>query len=355
MKKDKFKIDSHKLIYHPERVVDWMNNKNIYPIYMEISPVGSCNHRCEFCSVDFMGYQNRKLDTDILKKRLAELGELGLKSIMYAGEGEPFIHRDMAKIAEYAKQSGIDVAFTTNGVLMDPKTIERIIPITEWIKVSCNAGTPESYSKIHRTKIEDFNRVIENLKYAVKLKQTINSKCTIGMQIVLLPNNIKDVKRLAKIASDIGIDYLVVKPYMPHRDNAHNYDIEYGKLQELENELMEYNSKSFSVIYRANAMNKWDEGEKTYSNCLALPFWSYIDSGGNVWGCSVYLDEDEFFYGNINESSFQEIWEGKRRQQSLKFVEECLDISKCKLSCRMDEINRYLWDLKIPPKHVNFI
>ena len=29
-------------------------------------------------------------------------------------------------------------------------------------------------------------------------------------------------------------------------------------------------------------MQKWDGGERDYERCMALPFWSYIDAGGNV-------------------------------------------------------------------------
>ena len=74
-----------------------------------------------------------------------------------------------------------------------------------------------------------------------------------------------------------------------------------------------------------------------------------------MWGCSVYLGDERFFYGNIYEQSFQEIWEGQKRLNSLRWVENELDASQCRVNCRMDEINRYLWDLKATPAHVNFI
>ena len=114
MQVDKFKLDSHKLIYHPKRVADWLSNKPIYPIYVEVGPSGLCNCRCIFCSVDYIGYQNRFLETGMLKERLTEMARLGVKSIMFAGEGEPFIHKDMAEIVVHTKKAGLDVAITTN-------------------------------------------------------------------------------------------------------------------------------------------------------------------------------------------------------------------------------------------------
>ena len=58
----KFVLDSHKLHYHFERVAEYAKNGDCYPIYMEVSPVGLCNHRCVFCAYDYINYPNRKLD-----------------------------------------------------------------------------------------------------------------------------------------------------------------------------------------------------------------------------------------------------------------------------------------------------
>ena len=45
---DKIRMDSHKLIYHPERVAAWKRGENIYPIELEIGLTNACNHRCIF-------------------------------------------------------------------------------------------------------------------------------------------------------------------------------------------------------------------------------------------------------------------------------------------------------------------
>jgi radical SAM protein with 4Fe4S-binding SPASM domain len=95
--------------------------------------------------------------------------------------------------------------------------------------------------------------------------------------------------------------------------------------------------------------------ERGYGRCLALPFWSYIDAGGGVWGCSSYLGDERFLYGNIHEETFERIWEGERRRESLAFVASALDPDGCRMNCRMDEINLYLWQLTHPDGHANFI
>jgi len=354
---DEFRIDSHKLIYHVDRVNDWLSGENIYPIYMEVSPIGACNHRCTYCGLDYMEYQPRYLDPAILKTRLTEMGALGLKSIMYAGEGEPFLHKDISNIINHTKASGIDVAITSNGVLFTKKLIEAALASITWIKISINAGTPGTYAKIHRTKEEDFPKVVENIKEAVRFREANKLSSTIGMQMILLPENVGEALLLAKLAKDIGADYLVIKSYSQHlKSVTHEYEeFKYADFYYLNDELRKLCDKRFNVVFRMNAMKKLEEGKKRYEKCLALPFWSYIDAGGGVWACSAFLGDERFLIGNINESAFKEIWESERRKKVMEFVDKELDTTACRQNCRMDEVNRYLWELKHPSPHVNFI
>lgn len=354
---DEYRIDSHKLMYHVERVHQWLQGALIYPIYMEASPSGACNHRCTFCGLDFMGYKPRFLDAKVIEERLGEMAGLGLKSIMYGGEGEPLLHKELARLIEFGKKAGLDNALTTNGVLLDANLAERILPCIEWIKVSINAGTPETYASIHRTKARDFDTVIDNVAAAADIKKKHGYKCTLGMQMILLPENRHEARSLAITARDAGADYLVIKPYSQHplsHTTVHK-GVKYEKDVSQPEDLSDLSSPTFSIVVRAHAMKKWDLGKLSFRRCFALPFWSYVDSSGNVWGCSCFLGDDRFLYGNLIENSFEEIWAGERRRASVRWVEEALDASKCRVNCRMNEVNKYLWDLKNAPGHVNFI
>lgn len=355
---DEFSIDGHKLMYHVPRVSDWLQGKPVYPIYVEISPAGACNHRCTFCAVDYIGYQTRYLDRDILKRCLTDMAEHGVKSIMYAGEGEPLLYKHLPEIIVHTKKVGIDVSITTNAVALTEKFAHEALSSISWIKASVNGGTAETYAKIHQTKPVDFERALGNLERAVQMKLENNYNTTLGIQCLLLPENAKEMPGLAERAKSMGLNYLVVKPYSQHlMSHTHQYEgVDYNEFKFLEKELEKFNGDGFNVIFRSHTMEKLQEESRHYTVCQATPFfWAYIMASGDVYGCSAYLEDPRFCYGNINQSLFSEIWEGEKRMKSIDYVQHELNISECRKNCRMDEVNRYLWDVKHPKPHVNFI
>ena len=362
---DKYLIDSHKLIYHPDRTSQWLEADNgwdkikkVYPLYLEISPLGACNHRCTFCSVDYLGHESAKQDRDMLRQRIEEMAGLGVKSIMFAGEGEPSLWKPLPEILDHCTAVGIDTSMTTNMVPFNERNTESFVRNCKWIKASINAGNKEDYAAIHQTKAHEFKLVISNFERCVRIREQHGYDCTLGGQMLLLPENEKGAVSLVERLRDAGADYLVIKPYTQSQYGVSRaYEgLRYDAMQYLEEALRVYETDDFKIIFRVHAMNKLHEQKQPYDTCYSTPnFWGYIMADGNVYTCQTFAGDERFCIGNINEASFQEIWEGEERGRQLQFMLNDLDISECRKNCRMDEVNRYLWVLKHPGAHVNFI
>lgn len=351
---ENIRMDSHKLIYHPETVSRWLKGENIYPIEIEISPSGTCNHRCAFCAVDYIGYQPSFLDKEVILRDIRHMGKKGLKSVICSGEGEPLLNKNMPEIANGIRACGIDVAMSSNGVLFTRERAEECLDAFRWVRFSVASMEEASYDAIQCGKKGDLERVKENLFDCVKIKRDKRLKTTLGVQCLLLPDNAGQLPYMAKTLREIGVDYLTIKPYSQHLHSKNKFEINYEEMLNLEKQVREYATDDFAIYFRVSAMKKMHH-EKCYTQCYGLPFMTHIDAKGNVWPCVAHIGTEELCYGNINEQPFEQIWEGSRRQEINEQLNR-MDINKvCREACRLDEINKYLDELKHPGLHVNFI
>lgn len=332
--------DTPKAQFHPLRIAQWMESKDdwgkakkLYPLYVEISPSGACNHRCTFCAVDYLGYKANLLNHEALVLALAGMAQNGVQSIMWAGEGEPLLYKKLNDAIACADAYGLSQAVTTNGVLLDKlKNIHRL----KFLKISCNAGTPETYREIHKGKPEDWDIVWANISEASKRK----GDCQLTVQMVVLPENEAQVRNLYDMAAKSGADLVILKPYSQHeRSITTRYKEHRSETFEM---MKSHPDWSPQLIVRSDSPS---HNEQEYKQCFSTPnLWAYISSTGDVYTCSAYLLDERFKIGNIHERSFREIWEGEKRRQNWELL-KTLDITGCRKNCRMHQTNNYLWNL----------
>lgn len=351
---DNIKIDSHKLIYHPEVVTRWQRGENIYPLELEIGLTNACNHRCVFCAVDYTGYKPTLIDKQMLIDNLKELAPKGVKSIIYAGEGEPLIHKSAPEIINRTKEFGIDAAMSTNGVLLTPEVSKECLKSLTWIRFSTGGITNETYDRVQRGKPGDLQIVLNNMQEAVKVKKDQGATTTLGVQLLLLPDNKNEIVQMGKELKKIGVDYFTIKPFSQHPQSQQILQVDYSEMLELEREVKELETKDYKVFFRAHSMQKL-QCKRGYKQCLALPFMVYVDAKGNLWPCIVFMGKEELKYGNLNEESFISIWEGEHRKKIMDYFMNMDLEANCRELCRLDEMNKYLDELKHPGEHVNFI
>ena len=346
-------VDSHKLMFHPKRVAEWQEKSDCYPIYVEIGPTNICNHRCVFCALDFLGYGREIIDREVMLATLKDMAEHGVKSVMFAGEGEPLLHKNICEFVNKAKEHGMDISITTNGVHLTREKIESCLSSLSWIRFSVDSGSPENYSQIHGTKPDDFNKVVDNIKTAVEFKQENRLKTIIGVQFLMIPPSINEATKLAKILKEIGADNLQIKPYSHHPMSKNEFHMNPEEYNKLKSQLLEFDSDNFKILFREATIKRIESGIN-YPECYGLPFFTLIDAKGNVIPCNLFYGNEEFTYGNLYKNSFSEIWKSQRRKSILEKLRK-RGVDECRHGCRLDVINRYLSRLRNPELHDNFV
>ncbi len=346
-------IDAHKLLYHPARVAEWQQRGDCYPIYVEIGLTNRCNHRCLFCALDWLERGGVDIDREVLVRALAEMAACGVKSLMFAGEGESLLHRDAPLFIKTAHDHGIKVAVTTNGVPLTPERAEACLPHLSWIRFSVNAGTAAEYARVHNTRGDDFERVLANIRFAAEFKRRHGLKVDIGVQTLLLPEAMTGVCELAQRVKEAGADNFQVKPYSQHPASSNRFQLDYQRYLHLEPELKALASAGFTVFFRRHTMERLAAGVD-YSRCHGLPFFALINAHGQIIPCNLFYNDPEFVYGDLRRQGFAEIWNGEQRQGVLTAMRQ-RDIKECRQACRLDAINRYLERVVSPEERDDFI
>lgn len=91
-----------------------------------------CNDNCLFCYRDRM---SQELDFERQRKIIQKIAESGIRKVTFAG-GEPLLVKKIKELILYAKQCGLIVSMTTNGILLDPERLEFFTENLDWITFS---------------------------------------------------------------------------------------------------------------------------------------------------------------------------------------------------------------------------
>jgi len=357
-KKGTFLFDDHKLIHHLDRVLEWQKTGFCMPLHLDISPSGACNVRCIYClfrHLDAVGKQSEwMIPHDILIQLMKDASVVGAKSIAFVGDGEPFMNPATPEAIVTAGACGTDIAVATNGILIKEKDLPDMLKALTWIRFSLCAATPENYNRIYQTKPDNFWKMRENMRKAVELKRRLNLKVTIGSVFLLLPENADEMIQAAQIAIDEGLDYFYVKQYVDIPENPYHFDFGfYDQVQPLLEEVENMEHGNTSVVVRWQ--NICARG-KQYDRCLSIPFLTHVGSDSKCYVCAPKIGDPKACYGDLRKNTLPEILNSQAYRDILGHFANDYDVHKwCPESCREDYMNRWLWKLKNPPQHVNFI
>ena len=358
-----------KIFHHSDRIQELHATGDTRPIHMTIGLTNYCNHKCPWCYINWnqSGAQSKRSGAkgsvkkainadERLTEAIAEAKEMGLKAVTIVGDGEPTLHIRFLEMFEGIAALGLDIGIFTNMSIRKPKVIESLARNCFFVRCSIDAASAEVHAGSHGA--EDFDLVISNLKALLRIRGK-RKYPIVGVQFVTNQWNWRQLPEGAKFYRDIGVDYLTIKPAYKNELNPSHPENELvlEEVVPLMREAQSYTTDTYKVYAKYPQFEevleyKTNDG-RYYKKCQATPLSPYLDEDGNVEMCGN-LKGQGFTMGNIYDSSFQDIWNSRERQGCLNRI----DLSKCPAGCKLDPLNKVLWDALCPEEervHPNFV
>ena len=110
---------SSKFLQHMPVLEYWRTQGFVQPISIHIMPTSRCNLKCVMCSV--ANRPKEDLDFDLIVDVINKLHEIGLKSIVFSGGGEPLLYQRFNQVLAFLNDyyNDIDIGIITNGILLN--------------------------------------------------------------------------------------------------------------------------------------------------------------------------------------------------------------------------------------------
>lgn len=285
-----------------------------YPTTLEIDPTNKCPLACSHCIWDqYRGETLAVMRGDTLLRITQEAAEIGVKSIIWTGGGDPLSNPTTTKAIELSTNLGMKNGMFTSAVPMTPQKAEVLLDNLSWVRIHVDGATPETYAAVHRVPEGVFDYVTKNIRYFTKRREEKGSKVVSGIGTVALPDNVSEAPALARLTKNLGLDYFQYK-----HDLTQMFDPKYLKWWEtivvplLDQLSIELENPTFKIQYSKGVNYQSPDSSQS---CHVHLLNTAITADGRVAYCKSLRDNRDWSLGSVHEASLREIFDSERHRQ----------------------------------------
>lgn len=178
------------------------------PKIMNLAYDRSCNLACPYCRVALYNPRKQVNHTEQIHTNLFAGGLPGVDRLVIAGNGDVCASRyymDFLENFDAARYPGLRIKIQTNGLLFTRERWARIARAhgaIDWISVSVDAATPDTYRK---NRGGDFNKLLECLEFVGGLRRSHQIKLFF-INFVVQANNFREMKSFIDLGEKYNCD-----------------------------------------------------------------------------------------------------------------------------------------------------
>lgn len=314
---------------HKEAMMSYVGKLGNTVISTHISPEGSCNLNCAYCSVS-KRKRNFRISFETIQDYVIKLKSRGLKAVILTGGGEPTLYPFFNELVHWLHdEQNLEVALITNGTNID-RVRQDTWDLFSWVRVSINF----------------FDKFEERIRFP-------QIKGILGASMVYVGQPMEEFEKVVKLIGTGDVKYVRVLP---------NCLLEQKELIqkhiEIENVLKELGDDRFFHQFKLH-------GKPCSKVCHQAYFRPYLSevNGGTVFPCDslVLNDCQEHFnekYAICTADQILDFMDGKIEMQfdAREMCDGCVFAENIALLDRWKKTGENCFDVyKEKLEHENFV
>lgn len=363
-------LDGTKIGFYRERVEAWKRGERIAPITVDGAWTRKCASACRFCYAQLQANEDTVITEKVAYEFLEDAAEVGVKGFSLISDGESTEVPFFAKSVEYGSRLGIQIGTSSNGLKLTRPVLEQILPHLTYLRFNFSGGTRERWAQIMGMKQALFDRVVENIKAAMEIKNRDKLPVNINLQFVVHPDDGDQIVPFAKLAKELIGDteaYAILKHCAESVTGDLGVDYrKYSTLFPLFEEAESLSEGYFRVAVKWSRLQ--DEGKRDYQRCFGPPFIIQFSGAGLVAPCGQKFNSkfQKFHCGNIVRQRFRDIVKSDRYWEVMNYLaSDRFDAQRdCGENCLQTLSNSWLdkhvkgtmpFPTTSPPPHLGFL
>lgn len=297
-------------------------NYGDYPAMAFIYLTNKCTDNCIGCFAKAIEDGDKYLEKDVILSLLEDLAKNGTKAIKLAGR-EPSASPYLSDCLNKCKELGMKSLVITSGANID-KHEEALSTAVTHLRISLNTISQELHNQIHRPTEEAllYNDRVEYIRKIIKKRRELN--LVTGATYLVRTSDDTNAYEYVQICKDLGFNYV---RFTVLDENKGNWSDEWSNLY---NKLLRFETDDFKIITHKKIPELNISVKNSQLIDPAIISRVVIHANGKVNAChegwrGKWIEKDMATFGNVNEMSFYDIWNGEKRK---KFVEHIIETHK---------------------------
>ncbi|WP_440945738.1 radical SAM/SPASM domain-containing protein [Methanosarcina sp. T3] len=300
-------------MYGAQEAYEARDSNRLLAIRLETNT--SCNLHCRYCYAQSGEDSVKIADFNVLKRIISEAKELGIRSVVVIGGGEPTLYPNFRELIAYIDSLGIVPMLFSNTVLMTEELAGFLYEHNASVMGKLDSLRPEvqDYLAGREGAFEDIKTGLGNLLKAGFSKPAEPGKLRLGISFVSNKLNLEEIEEIWHFCRQNNIfpNMEILTPTGRANDELEDKLLTADEIKDYKLRLLEIDRKYYGYDWLPYT-------PITASGCLQHLYSLYINIEGNVRPCApTKLDEHpalrvngEYPY-NVNRMSLKEIYDSE--------------------------------------------